>query len=163
MIGVGGWGGRNEKSGPYFYWEDGKAVRDPSPGKGGAHGPQWDFVVDVRQPEHPIMQGMPLAFRHCKDELYDRLRGPAENVTILATAFADKQQGGTGRHEPMLMVIEYKKGRVFHHCLGHDIPQCRSLSFIAPLLRGTEWTATGAVTIPVLPNMPGTDKPKFIE
>ena len=32
MIAVGGWGGRNEKSGPYLYWKDGRVVRDTSPG-----------------------------------------------------------------------------------------------------------------------------------
>lgn len=161
MCAVGGWGGRNEKSGPYLYWEDGKVVRNPEPGIGGSHGPQWEFLIDVRQPDHPITRGMPLSFRHCKDELYDRLRGPAENVTILATAYADKGKGGTGRHEPQLMVVDYGRGRVFHHCLGHDVAQCRSLSFIVPFLRGTEWAATGKVTIPVPATMPGTDKPAF--
>lgn len=163
MCAVGGWGGRNEKSGPYLYWEEGRVVRNPEPGVGGSHGPQWEFLIDVRDPEHPIMKGMPASFRHCKDELYDRLRGPAENVTILATAFADKEKKGTGRHEPQLMVIEYGKGRVFHHCLGHDVAQCRSLSFIVPFLRGTEWAATGKVSIPVPENMPGTDAPVFKE
>ena len=32
MIGIGGWLGRNEKSGPYWYYQDGKLVSDPTPG-----------------------------------------------------------------------------------------------------------------------------------
>jgi len=159
MIAIGGWGGRNEQSGPYLYWEDGKIVRNTEPGVGGRHGPPWEFLIDVRESEHPIMKGLPKSFRNAKEELYDRLRGPAKNVTILATAFADTERGGSGRHEPILMVIDYKKGRVFHTCLGHSAPSCMGVSFIITFLRGTEWAATGKVTIPVPEDMPGTDKP----
>ncbi|MDR2438955.1 MAG: ThuA domain-containing protein [Planctomycetaceae bacterium] len=161
MCAIGGWGGRNEKSGPYLYIKDGKPVLDPSPGPGGHHGPQWEYLIEVQQPEHPIMKGLPKKFRHAKDELYDMLRGPAKNVTILATAFADKEKGGTGRDEPLLLVIDYGKGRVFHTCLGDNESQCKSVSFIITFLRGAEWAATGNVTIPVPDDMPGTDKPVF--
>jgi hypothetical protein len=42
MIGLGGWGGRTEKHGPYVYLDDsGKKVRDTTPGRGGSHGPQY--------------------------------------------------------------------------------------------------------------------------
>ena len=60
MIGLGGWGGRNEKSGPYVYLDDaGKLVRDDSKGGGGHHGPQHPFQIVVRDAEHPITKGMP--------------------------------------------------------------------------------------------------------
>lgn len=38
MIGLGGWGGRDEKDGPYVRWKEDvqRFVRDRSPGKGGA-------------------------------------------------------------------------------------------------------------------------------
>ncbi|MDR1964314.1 MAG: ThuA domain-containing protein [Planctomycetaceae bacterium] len=161
MCALGGWGGRNEKSGPYLYWKDGKPVRDESAGPGGHHGPQWEYLIEVRAPEHPIMKGLPKSFRHAKDELYDLLRGPAKNVTILATAFAAQDKGGTNRDEPLLMVIDYGKGRVFHTCLGDNESQCRSVSFIVTFLRGAEWAATGNVTIPVPDDMPGTETPTF--
>ena len=81
MIGLGGWGGRNEKSGPYLYFDDGgKLIRDPRPGRGGSHGPQSAFKVTLRDEEHPITKGMPKVWMHAKDELYDSLRGPAEEV-----------------------------------------------------------------------------------
>jgi hypothetical protein len=35
MIGIGGWMGRNEKSGPYCSYRDGKLVSDPTPGPAG--------------------------------------------------------------------------------------------------------------------------------
>ena len=84
MIAIGGWGGRNEKSGPYLVWRDGKVVRDPKPGKGGGHGPQHEFQITVRVPNHPITKGLPPVFMHNADELYSFLRGPAKNVTVLA-------------------------------------------------------------------------------
>ncbi len=60
MIGLGGWGGRTEKSGPYVYMDnDGKLVRDDSPGKGGSHGSQHEFEVIIRNGEHPITKGYP--------------------------------------------------------------------------------------------------------
>lgn len=155
MTGVGGWGGRDEKSGPYLYInDDGEVVRDHSKGRGGAHGPQHEYQLTVREKEHPIMKGLPATFKHGPDELYDRLRGPAENVTILATAYSAKDKKGTGRHEPMLMTIAYEEGRVFHTALGHHVKQIKEGSFVTTFLRGTEWAATGEVTIPVPEDFP---------
>jgi uncharacterized protein len=161
MIAVGGWGGRNEKDGPYMYWKDGKIVRDMSPGPGGTHGPQHPFQIIVREPNHPITQGLPPAFTHSADELYSRLRGPAKNVTVLATAFADPEKKGTGNHEPMLMTIAYGKGRVFHTALGHAGEQLKSVAFIVTFQRGAEWAATGKVTQKVPADFPGPDQPSF--
>jgi type 1 glutamine amidotransferase len=148
MIGVGGWGGRNEKSGPYVRFQDGKFVHQTNPGSGGGHGQKHEFVVDIRTPDHPIVAGLPASWMHASDELYDKLRGPATNLTVLATAFSDKAKGGTGENEPMLMVTNFGKGRAFHTTLGHGTDSIQGLGFEVTLLRGTEWAATGAVTIP---------------
>ncbi len=145
MIGLGGWGGRNEFDGPYVYWKDGKVVRDNSKGRGGAHGRPWEYKVVVREKEHPITRGLPSEFLQAKEELYDRLRGPAENMTILATALAT---GGSERHEPVLMTITYGKGRIFHTVMGHDAKSMLGVAFQETLIRGTEWAATGKVTFP---------------
>lgn len=158
MIGLGGWGGRNEKSGPYVRWRQGKIVRDEGPGRGGSHGRQHAFALDSRNPEHPIMKGLPARWMHGQDELYDRLRGPAQNLTVLATAFSAKDTRGSGEHEPLLMTIDYGKGRVFHTALGHDIPAIHCVGFQTTLLRGTEWAATGAVTIPAPKDFPTAEE-----
>lgn len=146
MIGLGGWGGRNERSGPYVYWKDGKVVRDETPGGGGAHGAQVDYLITARDTQHPITKGLPDKWLHVKDELYSRLRGPAKNMTILATSIQDKATGGTGRDEPVLFTISYGKGRVFHQAMGHAPEQMRCVGFIVTTQRGTEWAATGKVT-----------------
>ena len=146
MIGIGGWSGRDEKSGPYVRWKDGKFVRDMKPGKGGHHGQQHEFQVTARDKNHPITRGLPEVWKHAKDELYDSLRGPAENMNVLATAWSDPATGGTGEHEPALIVLGYGKGRVFHTTLGHGVDAMKCVGFIVTFQRGTEWAATGKVT-----------------
>lgn len=141
MIGVGGWGGRNEKSGPWLYVKDGKLFRDTTAGNGGAHGPQHEFVVEVRNPDHPITKGLPRRWLHAKDELYSKLRGPAENVDILTSSTSDL----TGVNEPNNLVLAYHKGRVFHTTLGHADYSMLDRGFYTLLQRGTEWAATGDV------------------
>ncbi len=160
MIGLGGWGGRNEKSGPYVYYNDeDKLVRDTRPGRGGSHGPQHPFAVVTRNADHPITKGLPKVWMHTKDELYSQLRGPAEHMKVLATAFADKSRRGTGNHEPMLMVVDYEKGRVFHTTLGHADYSMQCVGFVVTLQRGAEWAATGDVTLAVPENFPGPEEP----
>jgi type 1 glutamine amidotransferase len=154
MIGVGGWGGRNEKSGPYLRLREGRFAHDDSAGTGGSHGAQHPFVLVTRAPDHPIMKGLPPKWMHAKDELYDRLRGPARNITVLASAFSDTKTGGTGLDEPLLFAITFGKGRVFHTALGHSVEAMRCVGFATTLQRGTEWAATGKVTLPIPQNFP---------
>ncbi|MCA9237806.1 MAG: ThuA domain-containing protein [Planctomycetales bacterium] len=158
MIGLGGWYGRGDGSGPYVYYKNDELVRDNSPGPCGHHGKQHEYVVETRKADHPIMQGIPAKWLHTQDELYDQLRGPAENLTVLATAYSDPATGGTGRDEPILMTLDYGKGRVFHTVLGHADYSLRCQGFVTTLLRGTEWAATGEVTIPVPEEFPTEDQ-----
>ncbi len=155
MIGLGGWGGRNEKSGPYLFFNDlGKLVRDPRPGRGGSHGPQSEFAVQIRDHAHPVTKDMPKVWMHAKDELYDSLRGPAEGVQVLATAYSEKSK----KHEPMIMTIAYGQGRVFHTPMGHADYSMKCIGFQDVLQRGTEWAATGRVTIKLSKGFPDENK-----
>jgi type 1 glutamine amidotransferase len=158
MIGIGGWLGRTEKSGPYWYYQDGKLVSDPTPGPAGNHGARTPFLVVTRQPKHPIMQGLPEKWMHAADELYSKMRGPGENMTVLATAFSDPANHGTGHDEPMLMVLTYGKGRIFHTTMGHDPAAMACVGFATTLQRGAEWAATGKVTQKVPKDFPTAEK-----
>ncbi|MGB3117289.1 MAG: ThuA domain-containing protein [Verrucomicrobiales bacterium] len=151
MIGLGGWGGRNEESGPYVYVKDGKVVRDESPGAGGSHGAQSEFLVELLDAAHPITKGMPMKWKHAKDELYDSLRGPGTNMKILAYAHSEKSK----KNEPMMMTLEYGKGRVFHTPMGHAGYSMQCVDFFTVVQRGTEWAVTGKVMLPVPPSFPG--------
>lgn len=153
MIGLGGWDGRDEKSGPYVYYDKaGNVVRDTTAGSGGSHGPQHPYQVVIRDPSHPITKGLPRAWMHVKDELYQQLRGPANNMSILATAYADPKFKGTDRHEPVLITIDYDRGRIFHTPMGHDDQSMQCVGFITTLVRGAEWAATGEVTLTKTPD-----------
>lgn len=159
MIGIGGWGNRDEKAGPYVYWENGKVVRDDSPGKAGSHGDQHPYKVTIRDSDHPVTKGLPAQWMHAKDELYSHLRGPAQNMDILATAYDDTTFRGTGHDEPVLMAIQYGKGRIFHTTMGHvgsdgKYPAMQCVGFIVTLQRGAEWAATGRVTQEVPKDFP---------
>ena len=159
VCGLGGWYGRDKTWGPYVYFKDDKLVRDDtSEGPCGHHGPQHEYRVKIRDAEHPITKGLPAAWMHNTDELYDSLRGPAKDMNVLATAYSAKEFDGTDRDEPMLLTLDYGKGRVFHTIMGHAEPALSCVGFITTLLRGTEWAATGEVTIPAPSDFPTADK-----
>jgi trehalose utilization protein len=153
MIGL-GWRGRG--SGERLKLDDaGKLIRVA---KGedldSGHRSGGNFPIIVRDAEHPITKGMPGEWMHAQDELYDNLRGPAENFRLLATAYSK----GTMAHEPMIWTVSYGQGRVFHTPMGHGTASMLCVGFQTTLLRGTEWAATGNVTQPIPANFPTADK-----
>lgn len=149
MIGM-GW--RDAKYGDRLkYDESGKVTRVPKgEDQGSGHRYTGKFSVVVRDGEHPVTKGMPREWMHAADELYDNMRGPAANVHMLATAYSK----GTMTHEPMIWTVAYGKGRVFHTPMGHDVAAMKCVGFAATLQRGTEWAATGAVTLPLPKDFP---------
>ncbi|MFK7984256.1 MAG: ThuA domain-containing protein [Saprospiraceae bacterium] len=159
MIGLGGWGGRSEKDGPYVYYSnEGALVRDTTIGKAGKHGARHEFPITVRIKDHPITKGMPYEWLTTEDECYAMLRGPAENMTVLATGKDISKKAPTNRHEPVLMVIDYGKGRIFHSTLGHSTTSTEGVGFITSFLRGVEWAATGKVTQKIPADFPTSNK-----
>jgi type 1 glutamine amidotransferase len=166
MIGIGAWGGRDSTTGPYVYYDE-QVQRDPAAGICGSHGLEHEYLVTTRTADHPVMKGLPLEWLHAKDELYDRMRGPFEEATILATAYSDEEVNkqpwepvlpGTGRHVPVLMAIDYGQGRVFHSTLGHFDYSMECLGFKTTFQRGVEWAASGQVTQAVPEAFPGAAK-----
>lgn len=161
MIGLGGWGGRNATNGPYVYYSDsGRKVVDSAVGEAGAHGKRHRFPITIRYKEHPITKGMPKVWLTGIDECYAKLRGPAKNMTILATGKDQSETAPTDRHEPVLMTIGYGVGRIFHTTLGHDVDAFENVGFIVSFLRGTEWAATGDVTQKIPDDFPTETEPK---
>ncbi len=125
---------------------------------GTGHGAYHRFDVKMSDRDHPITRGLPDLKQH-PDELYHKLvHTPGVSTRVLATAFADPKTGGTGNDEPMVIVLNHGAGRVFHTPLGHVWPgvvETRQ-TFDNPELdlliaRGTEWAATGDVTLPTVP------------
>jgi len=168
MIGVGGWGDRPLDKGKQIYVNDADSlVVAAANGEESSHGPEVEFLLTAYDTGHPIVKDLPTTWMHTKDELYDRLRGPAENVTVLYYAYSDVEENaqpwapenkGSGRGEPLLMTIDYGKGRIFHTALGHMDYSMESVGFITTLQRGAEWAATGRVTQKVPEDFPTSTK-----
>lgn len=153
IIGFGGWEGRDETSGPYIYMKEGCLMYDEkSSGCAGSHGVRHEFLLHCGNPEHPVTKGLPAAWRHAQDELYDRMRGPGIVKDVLFWGYSDPATKGSGRDEMAIFTVDYGKARIFHTTLGHAgntldnniAMQC--VGFQVTLLRGAEWAATGNVT-----------------
>jgi hypothetical protein len=155
--GIGGWRKRDAPAGPRWFYDNGKLVSDSAPGPAGLHGKRKPFRITARSTQHPIMRGLPPEWMHATDELYTRLRGPGKNMTLLATAYADPANRGTGHDEPMLLALTYGQGRIFHTTLGHDALALSCVGFITTFQRGAEWAATGRVTQKVPRTFPTAD------
>jgi hypothetical protein len=153
MIGIGGWRGRDEKAGAHWYYKDGKLTSDDKPGRAGMHGARIPFSMTAQNTTNPIMKGLPKTWMHQGDELYANLRGPG-GMTVLATGYSDSKNRGTGFDEPLIMVSQFGKGRVFHSAFGHDGVALSSVDAVVLFQRGVEWAATGKVTQPVPSTFP---------
>ncbi len=133
----------------------GNPVREePGKGPGAGHGARVAYMVHARAPQHPILAGLPEAWMHTRDELYHGLRGPAENMTILATGFSP----ATRLNEPLLWTVRFGEGRVFVSVLGHDGESMSCVGFKATLARGCEWAGSKKVTLEVPLNFPNAKK-----
>ena len=162
---------RNNKSGKRLHVDDGCTchIVPVGEGPGAGHGPQHEYTVRVCESEHPITRGMPVEWMHAKDELYHGQRGPAADMTVLATAFSATDKRGTGTHEPMLWWIPFGEGKAVTCVLGHvgrgdatNMPAMKCVGFLTTVARSCEWVATGKVTLPIPENFPG-EKPSLVQ
>jgi len=110
------------------------------------HGKRHEFAVKIADPAHPITAGMK-AFR-IFDELWHRM-GARPEAKPLCTAFSAKTNGGSGQDEPVAFWTRFGEGRGYNLVLGHDVRAMRCAGWRTLMLRGTEWAATGKVTLPV--------------
>ena len=130
----------------------------------GHHSARHDFQVEITDQDHPITRGLKSAYPQPNDELYANLKWQPDGAFhVLATAWDDhslykpnekQPTPGKGLNQPMLWTVNYGKGRVFVTALGHDPEAMKSVIFAASLARGTEWAATGNVTIGIDPAVP---------
>lgn len=126
----------------------------------GNHGKRHEFNVTVRKADHPITKGLPSEFAHANDELYQNsVMLPGSEV--LATAWSDKKidPKNSDKHEPVVWVASYGKGRVVENVLGHDVAAMKnSPGFQVLLIRGVEWAATGEAKAPAPEGLKGVEK-----
>jgi type 1 glutamine amidotransferase len=124
--------------------------------KQGNHGKRHEFAITVRK-EHPITKGLPAEMPHSNDELYQNSVMPADAETLV-TAYSNKKidAKNSDKHEPVVWIASYGKGRVVENVLGHDVAAMKgSPGFQALLVRGVEWAATGEAKSPVPEGLKG--------
>jgi len=135
--------------------------------------PPLAFMLHVTDRNNPITQGMREYMWDYDDDMLANLKwAPGVKVNVLVKGYDNpafyapklsgpkyppsiytpknmKKMPGMGEENPLVWTLNYGKGRVFAFLPGHEvvtlfIPGVRSL-----LERGSEWAATGKVTIPV--------------
>lgn len=112
------------------------------------HRPRHTFRVTPTAGPHAITKGVE------PFDTFDELqhRAPLQpGAQVLATAFSPKDEGGTGRDEPVLMTREFGKGRSVNFLLGHGVRGMSHPSFGIILVRCVEWAATGDVAEAAVP------------
>ncbi len=91
-----------------------------------------------------------LATGHDSSASYDpRLTGPKYPLGAYTPEKLKAMKGMDADH-PLIWTSEYGKGRVFSITFGHDEVSLHFQPLQTLMLRGTEWAASGAVTLPVL-------------
>lgn len=111
-----------------------------------SHGPRHAFPVRSTSGGNAIGEGMGEFYTF--DELWNDT-GIGEDAAVVAEAFSSKKHGGPDDWETVAAANRFGKGRNFTVLLGHDVVGMSNPGFRDLLVRGTEWAATGQVTIPV--------------
>ena len=135
--------------------------------------PPGAFPVHIVDRTHPITQGMREFIWTYNDDMYTNMAvDPEAHIHVLATArdasasYDPKLTGpkypvaaytpaklarmkGMDADHPQVWTADYGKGRVFSVTLGHDEVSLHFGGLQALILRGTEWAATGKVTLPL--------------
>jgi type 1 glutamine amidotransferase len=135
--------------------------------------PPGAFPVHLIDRSHPVTAGMREFVWTYNDDMYTNMSfAPEAKIHVLATAhdagaaYNPKLTGpkypaaaytpeklkamkGIDQDHPQVWTQDYGKGRVFSITLGHDEVSLHFQPLQALILRGTEWAATGKVTLPV--------------
>ncbi len=136
--------------------------------------PPGAFPVRLVNRDHPVTRGMREFIWTYNDDMYTNMSfAPEVKINVLATAHDSaaaydprltgpkypaaaytpeklKAMKGIDADHPQVWTADYGKGRVFSITLGHDEVSLHFQPLQTLILRGTEWAATGEVTLPVL-------------
>lgn len=141
--------------------------------------PAQESPLDTVEPRHAITEGLPARWGVTNDDLLvpiELLPGARALVTVHDDLEVYPKDGwppahvpmdvppggvpdlpGIGTDQPVVWINEWGAGRSFTCTLGHDIDTFRRMPFLPLLVRGTEWAATGEVTLP-LPDRTGANR-----
>ncbi len=146
-------------SATFYDWPEYHELVGSTWGDSTAHGKIVPHKIVFRDMEHSITKGM--ADFWITDELWVH-SGTQPKLKILAESYSNPKNKGRGMMEPVVTWNTLGSGRCFHNILGHNVRAMKNTGWETLMLRGTEWAATGEVTIPV-PTELDTEKNKKSE
>ena len=118
---------------------------------GTSHGAIHVNRVTFSDPNSPITRGLESFW--IRDEFWQKT-SVAPGAKALAAVTPDPAFKGSGKPENILFSTESGGGRGFALFLGHAAAAMANSAWRCLLQRGTEWAATGKVTIPPAKNWP---------
>jgi type 1 glutamine amidotransferase len=121
--------------------------------EGTNHGAIHVNLVTFSGVDSPITKG--LAPFWIRDEFWQNIH-VAPGSVALASVTPDSAFKGSGKPENILFTTESGGGRGFAIFLGHDATSMKNSAWRTLLQRGTEWAATGKVSIPPATDWPAT-------
>ena len=133
-------------SATFYDWQEYHELVGSTWGDSTAHGKRVPHKVIFTNKDHPVTKG--IADFWITDELWVH-SGTQPNLKILAESYSNPENKGRGMMEPVVTWNTLGNGRCFHNILGHDVKAMRNTGWLTLMLRGTEWAATGKVSIPV--------------
>ena len=124
----------------WYNWTDWPAYnRELVAGGSRSHEPLQEFAVEVVQPGHAIMQGVPRQFRII-DELY-RFEKDARGHSIQVLAVGRGLESGD--EFPVVWIVNYPRARILVNTLGHDGRAHQLQAYQRILENGMEWCLGG--------------------
>ena len=137
----------------FYDWAEFQTLACGTWKNGTNHGKIHINRVDITKERHPVTEG--LAPFWIRDEFWQKIL-VAPGAKALATVTPDPAFKGSGIPEIILFATETGGGRGFGLFLGHDTTTMKNTAWRSLLQRGTEWAATGKVTIPPASDWPST-------
>lgn len=155
------------------------------PYHGSRKAPPHAFQVHITDQDHPVTSGMREYYWALMEDMYTNLYWhPDAEINVLATAYesADMYEPakagpkyppekytdeklaameGMNAENPVVWTVEYGEGRVFCITMGHGPDALQFEGTRGLVVRGTEWAATGNVSVAVEKSMrapPGADE-----
>jgi type 1 glutamine amidotransferase len=122
----------------WYNWPDWPEYNRALVGGGArSHDKYGEFEVRVEAPRHPIMAGVPDAFK-ITDELY-HFEPARDGAAIEVLASGKNLQ--TGKTYPSVWIVKHPRARIVCIALGHDGAAHESSSYKTILLNALQWAA----------------------
>lgn len=128
-------------AGAWYNWQDWPEYnRQLVSGGTHSHAAYGEFTVEVTNPSHPVMAGVPTFFS-LDDELYRfQLDAEGPGIEVLATAL----EAGSGETYPIVWTVNSAGGRIVVNTLGHDGAAHEHPAYQQILQNALQWVTDGS-------------------